>query len=195
MKNQIIIFDTSLRDGEQSPGCSMNTNEKVKFALQLENLGVDVIEVGFVAASLGDYDAISAICSNLSKPIMCSLNRAVENDIKQAGKSLELAKHKRIHTFIATSKIHMQYKLKMKEDAVIKKAVDALINAGAKTIMSAIFKTIDKITKHEGILKDYKVNSVFSTAKAYLTSLNSYIFQSQRIKMFQKYLKKGLEIC
>jgi 2-isopropylmalate synthase len=124
--NKIIVFDTTLRDGEQSPGCSMNTEEKIKVALQLEKLGVDVIEAGFAAASPGDFDAVSRIAQTITKSSICSLSRAIESDIKQAGQAVSYAPMHRIHTFIATSPIHMKYKLKMSEDEVIKRAIHAV---------------------------------------------------------------------
>ncbi|MDB2405392.1 2-isopropylmalate synthase [Arcobacteraceae bacterium] len=124
--NNIIIFDTTLRDGEQSPGASMNTAEKIQIAQQLEKLRVDVIEAGFAAASPGDFDAISQISRTIQNSTICSLARAVDNDIKAAGEAVAYAKEKRIHTFIATSPIHMQYKLKMSSDEVIKRAVHAV---------------------------------------------------------------------
>jgi len=123
---KIIIFDTTLRDGEQSPGASMNTAEKIQIAKQLEKLRVDVIEAGFAAASPGDFDAISQIASTIKNSTICSLARAVDNDIKAAGEAVANANSKRIHTFIATSPIHMQYKLKMSPDEVIKRAVHAV---------------------------------------------------------------------
>ena len=122
----IIIFDTTLRDGEQSPGASMNTDEKIQIAQQLEKLRVDVIEAGFAAASPGDFDAISQIAQTIKNSSICSLARAVDNDIKAAGEAIAKAKLKRIHTFIATSPIHMEYKLKMTPDQVIKRAVAAV---------------------------------------------------------------------
>ena len=125
-KNKIIIFDTTLRDGEQSPGASMNTAEKLQIALQLERLGVDVMEAGFAAASPGDFDAVNQIAKQASNITVCSLARAVERDIKAAGEAVAPAKNKRIHTFIATSPIHMEYKLKMSPDEVIKRAVEAI---------------------------------------------------------------------
>ncbi|AXH08938.1 2-isopropylmalate synthase [Malaciobacter halophilus] len=124
--NKIVVFDTTLRDGEQSPGCSMNTEEKIKVAKQLEKLGVDVIEAGFAAASPGDFDAVSRIAEQVEKSSICSLSRAVENDIKQAALAVQKAKMHRIHTFIATSPIHMKYKLKMSEEEVIKRAIHAV---------------------------------------------------------------------
>jgi len=122
----IKIFDTTLRDGEQSPGASMNIEEKVKIAMQLEKLGVDIIEAGFAAASPGDFEAISKIAKKITKSTVCSLARAVPADIEKAAMAIKDAKHQRIHTFIATSAIHMEHKLKMSEDEVVKRAVDAV---------------------------------------------------------------------
>ena len=128
MKNNDIvkIFDTTLRDGEQSPGCSMITKEKVQLAMQLEKLGVDVIEAGFAAASKGDFDAISAISKSVDNVTICSLARALDKDIEASARAIEAANNKRIHTFIATSQIHMEHKLRMSPDEVIKKAVHAV---------------------------------------------------------------------
>jgi 2-isopropylmalate synthase len=125
-KNKIIIFDTTLRDGEQSPGASMNTAEKIQIAQQLEKLNVDVIEAGFAAASPGDFDAIEQISSTIKNSRICSLARAVDRDIKAAGEAVAKANFNRIHTFIATSPIHMEYKLKMSPAEVIKRAVHAV---------------------------------------------------------------------
>lgn len=123
---KIYIFDTTLRDGEQSPGASMNIEEKVKIAKSLERLGVDIIEAGFAAASKGDFEAIRRISESVTKSTICSLARALPNDIESAAKALEGAKYRRIHTFIATSPIHMEYKLKMSPETVIKKAYEAV---------------------------------------------------------------------
>ena len=106
-KNKIIVFDTTLRDGEQSPGASMNTEEKIQIGLQLERLGVDVMEAGFAAASPGDFDAINQIAKQVNSIKVASLARALERDIKAAADAIAPAKNKRIHTFIATSPIHM----------------------------------------------------------------------------------------
>jgi len=126
MKEKIIIFDTTLRDGEQSPGASMNTKEKIQIATQLERLGVDVIEAGFAAASKGDFEAINKISQVVKNSTVCSLARALESDITQAARAIEPANKKRIHTFIATSPIHMEHKLKLKPSEVINKAVEAV---------------------------------------------------------------------
>lgn len=125
-KNKIIVFDTTLRDGEQSPGASMNTEEKIQIALQLERLGVDIMEAGFAAASPGDFDAINQIAKQIHSIGIASLARALEKDIKAAGEAISPAKNRRIHTFIATSPIHMEHKLKMTPDEVIKRAVEAV---------------------------------------------------------------------
>ena len=125
-KQRVIIFDTTLRDGEQSPGASMNTEEKIQIAVQLEKLGVDVIEAGFAAASPGDFDAINKIAQRVKNSTVCSLARALDKDIKAAGDAIAQAPKKRIHTFIATSPIHMEYKLRMKPDEVIKRAIEAV---------------------------------------------------------------------
>jgi len=132
-KENIKIFDTTLRDGEQSPGASMNTQEKIQIASQLERLGVDIIEAGFGAASSGDFEAISLISQKITKSTVCSLARAIDNDIKLAGDAIAKAKMRRIHTFIATSPIHMEHKLKMSPDEVIKRAVRAVEYASTFT--------------------------------------------------------------
>ncbi|NLY03910.1 MAG: 2-isopropylmalate synthase [Campylobacter sp.] len=135
-KNKIIIFDTTLRDGEQSPGASMNTEEKIRLALQLERLGVDVIEAGFAAASRGDFEAVNLIAKESSTINVCSLARSIEKDIKAAADAIAPAKNKRIHTFLATSPIHMEYKLKKSPDEVIKTAVNAVTYA--KTLVNDV---------------------------------------------------------
>ncbi len=122
----VKIFDTTLRDGEQSPGASMTIEEKIKVAKQLEKLKVDIIEAGFAAASPGDFEAINMIAKEIKDSTICSLARALERDIEAAAKAIAPAPLKRIHTFIATSPIHMKYKLKMSPDEVIKRAVDAV---------------------------------------------------------------------
>ena len=122
----VKIFDTTLRDGEQSPGASMTIEEKIKVARQLEKLRVDIIEAGFAAASPGDFEAINNIAKEVSESTICSLARAVERDIKAAADAIAPAPLKRIHTFIATSPIHMEFKLRMSPDEVIKRAIDAV---------------------------------------------------------------------
>lgn len=122
MSNRIKFFDTTLRDGEQSPGCSMNLKEKILLAKQLEKLGVDVIEAGFAAASEGDFEAVEAIASKIKDSTVAVLARAVKGDIDKAWQAVKGAAHPRIHTFIATSDIHMKYKLEMEPEEVINRA-------------------------------------------------------------------------
>jgi 2-isopropylmalate synthase len=143
----IIIFDTTLRDGEQSPGASMNTSEKIQIAQQLEKLNVDVIEAGFAAASLGDFDAISQIAKTIKHSSICSLARAIDEDIKSAGKAVSFSNKNRIHTFIATSPIHMKYKLKMSTDEVIKRAVNAV--KYAKTFVNDVEFSLEDAGRSE----------------------------------------------
>ncbi len=124
--DRLVIFDTTLRDGEQSPGASMTGEEKVRIAQQLERLGVDVIEAGFAAASVGDFLAIQKISSLVKNSTICSLSRALDRDIERAGEAIRSAARGRIHTFIATSPIHMEMKLRMKPDDVLARAVSAV---------------------------------------------------------------------
>ncbi len=126
MSEHIIIFDTTLRDGEQSPGASMNAGEKMRIATQLEKLDVDVIEAGFPAASEGDFDAVSKIAGKLKKSEVAALARTSKGDIDRAWGAIQHAVKPRIHTFIATSDIHMEYKLNMSREQVIKTAVESV---------------------------------------------------------------------
>ena len=126
MKDKLLIFDTTLRDGEQSPGASMTKEEKVRIARQLERMRVDIIEAGFPAASPGDFDAVRAVAGAVRESTVCALSRAIENDIRRAGEALQPAKSRRIHTFIATSPIHMEKKLRMSPDQVVEQAVKAV---------------------------------------------------------------------
>ena len=119
---RIKIFDTTLRDGEQSPGCSMNLNEKLQVASQLEKLGVDIIEAGFAISSPGDFESVKAIAGLVKNCTVASLSRALEKDIDAAWDAVKIAADPRIHTFIATSPVHMEYKLKMTPEQVIERA-------------------------------------------------------------------------
>lgn len=127
--DRVIIFDTTLRDGEQSPGASMTRDEKLRVAKQLEKLRVDVIEAGFAIASPGDFEAVKTIADTIKDSTVCSLSRALDADIDRAGEALRGANSGRIHTFIATSPIHMQYKLQMEPDQVVENAVRAVKRA------------------------------------------------------------------
>jgi 2-isopropylmalate synthase len=126
MKDQLVIFDTTLRDGEQSPGASMTRDEKLRIARQLEKMRVNVIEAGFPAASNGDFEAVRSVAEAIKDSTVCGLARASENDIRRAGEALRPARSGRIHTFIATSPIHMEKKLRMTPDQVVEQAVKAI---------------------------------------------------------------------
>jgi 2-isopropylmalate synthase len=118
-KNRIIIFDTTLRDGEQSPGCAMNLEEKLRMAKLLDELGVDVIEAGFPIASPGDWEAVNEIAKTVKNAVVCGLSRAIKGDIEASGLAIKPAKRKRIHTFISTSPLHMKHKLQMPPERVL----------------------------------------------------------------------------
>ena len=122
MTDKLIIFDTTLRDGEQSPGASMTRDEKIRIARQLEKLRVDVIEAGFAASSNGDFDCIRAIANTVKDSTICSLSRANDRDISRAAEALKGANSSRIHTFIATSPLHMEKKLRMSPEQVLEQA-------------------------------------------------------------------------
>ena len=127
--DRLIIFDTTLRDGEQSPGASMTRDEKVRIAKSLERMKVDVIEAGFPIASTGDFEAVQAVARAIKDSTVCGLSRAVDRDIDRAGEALKDAASARIHTFIATSPIHMKMKLRMEPDQVLDQAVKAVTRA------------------------------------------------------------------
>lgn len=129
MSEQLIIFDTTLRDGEQSPGASMTKDEKVRIAKALERMRVDVIEAGFPIASRGDFEAVQAVARAIQDSTVCALSRALDKDIERAGEAIKEANSGRIHTFIATSPIHMKMKLRMEPDQVLEQAVKAVKKA------------------------------------------------------------------
>ena len=131
--NRVVIFDTTLRDGEQSPGASMNLDEKLRIAELLEEMGVDVIEAGFPVASAGDFEAVQAVAAAVTDSRVCGLARALERDIDRAAEALKDAAAPRIHTFIATSPIHMERKLRMSPDQVLEQAVRAVRRARQHT--------------------------------------------------------------
>lgn len=126
MSDRLFIFDTTLRDGEQVPGCQLNTVEKIQVAKQLEALGVDVIEAGFPVSSPGDFNSVIEISKAVTWPTICALTRAVQRDIDVAVESLKYAKHKRIHTGIGTSDEHIKFKFNSNRDEIIQRAVEAV---------------------------------------------------------------------
>ena len=126
MSDRLFIFDTTLRDGEQVPGCQLNTVEKIEVAKALESLGVDVIEAGFPVSSPGDFNSVVEISKAVTWPTICALTRAVENDIRVAAEALKYAKHPRIHTGIGTSDYHIKYKFNSTRDDILERAVGAV---------------------------------------------------------------------
>ena len=159
--NYIKIFDTTLRDGEQSPGASMNIEEKLKIAEALEDLKVDIIEAGFPAASKGDYDAVSEISKQIKNSSICALSRASINDIQTAADALKNAVAPRIHTFISTSELHMKHKLQLNSDEVYQKVIDSVSFArnlcddvewscedGTRTDLDFMCKTVEAAIKN-----------------------------------------------
>ncbi len=159
--NYIKIFDTTLRDGEQSPGASMNIEEKLKIAEALEDLKVDIIEAGFPAASKGDYDAVSEISKHIKNSSICALSRASKNDIQTAADALKNAVAPRIHTFISTSELHMKHKLQLNSDEVYQKVIDSVSFArnlcddvewscedGTRTDLDFMCKTVEAAIKN-----------------------------------------------
>ena len=125
-KDRVYIFDTTLRDGEQVPGCQLNTIEKIEVAKALEELGVDVIEAGFPISSPGDFNSVVEISKAVNEPIICGLTRAVKKDIEVAAESLKFAKRPRIHTGIGTSYHHIHHKLNSTPEKIIERAVEAV---------------------------------------------------------------------
>jgi 2-isopropylmalate synthase len=126
MEEKIIIFDTTLRDGEQVPGCQLNTIEKIEVAEALEELGVDVIEAGFPVSSPGDFESVVEISKAVSEPVICALTRAVKQDIEVAAEALKFAKRKRIHTGIGTSPYHIEHKIRATPEEILRRAIDAV---------------------------------------------------------------------
>ena len=125
-KDKVYVFDTTLRDGEQVPGCQLNTNEKIEIALDLESLGVDVIEAGFPISSPGDFNSVSEISKVVKKPIICALSRAIISDIVMVSLALKNAKRKRIHTGIGSSDIHIKHKFNSTREKILEQAVAAV---------------------------------------------------------------------
>ncbi len=166
-RETIRIFDTTLRDGEQSPGCSMNIQEKLVLAIQLEKLGVSVIEAGFPIASDGDFEAVQTIAKQLDETIVCGLARTGEMDIERAGRAVESAKQPRIHTFIATSDIHLEHKLRMSRERVLGE-VDRAVRQACQFTSDVEFSAEDA-TRTDW---DFLVQVFSTAAEAGATTLN-----------------------
>ena len=167
MESKVYIFDTTLRDGEQAPGFSMTAEEKLQMAHQLARLNVDIIEAGFAAASKGDYNAIRLIAEEIKGVTICSLARAVDRDIEIAGSALEPAERKRIHTFIATSEIHMKYKLRMQPEDVLERAKKAV--ALARKYTDDVEFSCEDATRSQ---RDFLYRIIEETIKAGATVIN-----------------------
>jgi len=165
--NRVRIFDTTLRDGEQSPGCSMNLDEKLRVADALEEMGVDIIEAGFPIASNGDFDAVSAIAKRITRSTVAGLARASRKDIDRAWEALRHAARPRIHTFISTSPLHMKFKLQMEPDAVHERLIDAI--AYARNLCDDVEWSPEDGTRTE---HDFLCRCVESAIKAGATTIN-----------------------
>ena len=164
---RIKIFDTTLRDGEQAPGCSMHLSEKIEVALTLERLKVDIIEAGFAVISKGDFESVKTIADKIKDCAVASLARAVPKDIDSAYEALKGAVSPRIHVFLATSPIHMQYKLKMTEDEVLQKIKDSV--GYAKKLISDIEFSAEDATRSD---REFLAKAVSVAIKAGATVIN-----------------------
>ena len=193
--NNIVIFDTTLRDGEQSPGVTMSVDDKVSIAIQLEKMGVDVIEAGFAFASPADFEAITKISKVVKNSTICSLARATQKDIDCAYEALKSANKKRIHTFIATSDIHLKYKLKKTQDEVIEMVKNSV--SYAKSKCADIEWSAEDATRTEiGFL----IKCVKTAIQAGATTINlpdtvGYCYPQEYQKMFENVIEEvGKEI-
>ena len=166
-KNRVIIFDTTLRDGEQSPGASMNLEEKLRIAQVLAELGVDVIEAGFPIASKGDFEAVHEIAKTIDGPTICGLARSGREDIDRAVEALKPAKRKRIHTFISTSPLHMKYKLQMEPEAVHQAVIDSVTRA--RNFTDDVEWSCEDGSRSE---RDFLYQCIESAIKAGATTIN-----------------------
>jgi 2-isopropylmalate synthase len=164
---RIRIFDTTLRDGEQSPGCSMNVQEKLRLAHQLDRLGVDVIEAGFPIASEGDFAAVQAIAAAVRRPIIAGLARACSPDIERAWQALHDAKHPRIHIFLATSDIHLKYKLRISRQQCLEQAAEAV--RLAKTFCDDVEFSPEDATRSD---REFLCDVLAAVVEAGATTLN-----------------------
>ena len=170
-KNRIIIFDTTLRDGEQAPGCSLGGAEKLQVAEQLYRLGVDVIEAGFPFSSTGDFEAVKNIAKTVGRmpnaPEICGLSRAVRSDIEACAAAVKPARRPRVHTFIATSDIHLKYKLHMSRDQVLERSVEAV--KLARRFTDSVEYSAEDSTRTD---IDYLVRICDAVIKAGATTIN-----------------------
>ncbi|CUW41445.1 2-isopropylmalate synthase [Magnetospirillum sp. XM-1] len=166
-QNRVIIFDTTLRDGEQSPGASMNLEEKVRIALVLEEMGVDVIEAGFPIASNGDFEAVEAVAKAVKSSVICGLARATKGDIDRCAEAVRAAPRHRIHTFLSTSPLHMKYKLQMEPEKVLEKVADSV--AYARNLVEDVEWSAEDGSRTE---HDFLCRCVEAAIKAGATTIN-----------------------
>ena len=164
---RIAVFDTTLRDGEQSPGCSMNMREKMRIARQLDRLGVDVIEAGFPIASDGDFEAVQAIAAAVRRPVIAALARCCTPDIERAWEALKGAARPRIHTFLATSDIHLKHKLKITREQCIEQAANAV--RLAKSLCPDVQFSPEDATRTD---RDFLIEVLNAVVAAGATTLN-----------------------
>ncbi len=165
--NHIKIFDTTLRDGEQSPGCSMNLNEKIEMAKQLELLRVDIIEAGFAVSSPGDFESVQKVAATVKDCVVASLSRAVKGDIESSYGAVKGGVAPRIHIFIATSPLHMEYKLKMSEEQVLARITESV--AYAKTLLSDIEFSAEDASRSD---REFLAKAVRTAIMAGATTIN-----------------------
>ena len=188
--DRIIIFDTTLRDGEQSPGCAMNLEEKLRMAVLLDDLGVDVIEAGFPIASKGDYEAVHEIAKIVKNATVCGLSRAKKSDIEAAGQAIKPAARNRIHTFISTSPLHMKHKLQMTPDAVLEAIHDSITYA--RTFTDDVEWSAEDATRTE---EDFLCQAVETAIKAGATTINipdtvGYTVPEEYARIFQMLINR-----
>jgi 2-isopropylmalate synthase len=164
---RVRIFDTTLRDGEQSPGCSMNLQEKLRMARQLDRLGVDIIEAGFPIASDGDFEAVKAIAQEIRRPVIAGLARATKMDIERAWQAVQMAAKPRIHVFLATSDIHLHYKLKISREQCLRQAVESV--RFARTFCADVEFSAEDATRTE---MDFLMAVAEAVADAGATTIN-----------------------
>jgi len=165
--DRVLIFDTTLRDGEQSPGASMTLDEKLRIAALLDEMGVDIIEAGFPIASEGDFEAVSRIAQTVRNASVCGLSRASKKDIDRNWQALQHARRPRIHTFISTSPLHMKFKLQMEPEAVLEKIAESV--AYAKSLCDDVQWSPEDGTRTE---HDFLVTAVETAIKAGATTIN-----------------------
>lgn len=167
MTDRILIFDTTLRDGEQSPGCSMNLEEKLRVAAQLEELGVDIIEAGFAIASEGDFEAVQAVARQAQRAVIASLARAARPDIERAAAALKDAKRPRIHTFIATSPLHMRVKLNKEPEQVLESIRESV--SLARSLVAEVEWSAEDATRSD---PDFLARAIETAINAGATTIN-----------------------